>query len=162
MREHTSKPRQFTNLTAVSEPIRSADGMPAIPRPTEQPLAAEVIPEIELAEDLQLAPAVELVVDDTPELPAELEEEDDEAGLAEPSQQFTLRDMMLLTLIAAVGFGVLRLFPPALFAGAMGGIAILGLAVLTIAKPERVIFHLIWWTILGIYIISSVFAVIKK
>jgi hypothetical protein len=146
----------------VSEPIRSADGLPAIPRPAEQPLAGEIVPEVELAEDLQLSPPVELVVDEPPVLPAELDEEDDDEGLAEPSQQFTLREMMLITLIAAVGFGVLRFFPPALFAGAMGGIAIVGLAVLTIAKPERVIFHLIWWTILGVYIISSVFAVIKR
>lgn len=70
--------------------------------------------------------------------------------------------MMLITFLAAVGFAVLRLCPPAMFAGAMGGVAIVGLAVLSIAKPEKIIFHLVWWTILGIYIIASVIAVLTK
>lgn len=121
---------------------------------------AQAVPAGELEEDLQLAPAVELVVDKE-SLPAEIEVEEEEA-LPAPSQQFTLRDLMFITLLSAIGFGVLRLCPPALFAGAMGGIAILGLAMLTIAKPERVIFHLVWWTVLGIYIISSVIAVLGK
>lgn len=148
----------------MSESHRSSDRLPAFPPRAEEPLPGEIVPEVELIEDLQLAPPIELVIDQPATLPAELddEEEDAEERLPEPSQQFSLRDLMFITGLAAVGFGVLRLFPPAIFAGAMGGIAILGLAVLTIAKPERVIFHLIWWTVLGIYIISSVFAVIKK
>ena len=40
------------------------------------------------------------------------------------------------------------------------GIAtMLGLVLLTMAKPEKMIYYLVWWTLLGIYVISSAIAV---
>lgn len=127
-------------------------------------MVGEVVPPKELEDDLALAPASGPSAEEirrslqTTE-PVEI---DDEEGLPEPSLQFSLRDMMLVTFLAALGFAVLRFCPPPMFAGAMGGIAILGLALLTIAKPEKAIFHLIWWTVLGVYIIASIIAVISK
>jgi hypothetical protein len=146
----------------VSETRPPFDGARSIPQRPDRPLVGEVVPEAELEDDLRLAPPIERSREELVLSVAEEDEADDDDGLPEPSQQFTLRDIMLLTFLAAVGFAVLRLCPPAMFAGTMGGVAILGLAVLSIAKPEKIIFHLVWWTILGIYIIASVIAVMTK
>jgi hypothetical protein len=126
----------------------------------------EVVPADELDEELSLAPPSGLSANErlamleTAATDDELDDEDE--NLPDPSQQFTLRDMMLLTFIAAVGFAILRLFPPPVFAAAAGGFAILGLAALSVLKPQKLIFHLMWWTVLAVYIIASIIAVLTK
>ncbi len=117
----------------------------------------------ELEEEIILAPVISRSVQlPTESLPSAEFDDEQKDDLPEPSKQFTLRDMLLITFMAAAGFAVMRLSPPAAFAGTMGGLAILGLALLTIVKPQRAIFHLLWWTVLGIYIASSVIATMTK
>jgi len=151
-------------LTAVPASHASDDDFFALPRPPERPLAGEIVPAAELSEELALAPAsgasaAEIRHSQQAAEIAASYEADEEVEQPEPSLQFSLREMMLITFLAAVGFGVQRFFPPAMFAGAMGGIAILGLAFLSFVKPEQAIFHLIWWTMLGVYVVASIIAI---
>lgn len=142
--------------------LPSPSDQPATSRPPE-PRKSEIIAPRELEEEIILAP----VVSRSPPFFAESlqsAELDDEPidDLPEPALQFSLRDMMLITFMAAAGFAVMRRSPPAAFAGTMGGLAILGMIILTIVKPQRAIFHLLWWTVLGIYIVSSIIAFLTK
>jgi hypothetical protein len=76
--------------------------------------------------------------------------------------QFSLRELMQIVFFCAIAFSVLRIVPSDLFAGLLGLATFGGLALLTITKPQKMIFYLGWWTLLGIYVISSVIAVITK
>jgi hypothetical protein len=80
----------------------------------------------------------------------------------ELSTQFSLRELMQIVFFCAIAFSVLRIVPSDLFAGLLGLATFGGLALLTITKPQKMIFYLAWWTLLGIYVISSVIAVISK
>ncbi len=96
------------------------------------------------------------------ELKAQLGSFDEEAPDDEMVFQFSLRDLMQIVFFCAVAFAVLRLVPTDLFAGVLGLATFGGLALLTIAKPQNMIFYLAWWSLLSVYVISSVIAVINK
>lgn len=76
--------------------------------------------------------------------------------------QFRLGDLMLITTVAAVGFAMMNILPLDIYAGTMGALAIVGLAALSLLQPEHAMPHLLWWTLLATYIITSIVAVITK
>ncbi len=97
------------------------------------------------------------------ELKSHLSQESDEPAPTEDwSAQFTLKEMMQLVLCCGVAFAVLRLVPTDMFAGVLGLATFASLAVLTIAKPQKMFFYLAWWTLLGVYVIASVIAIANK
>jgi hypothetical protein len=86
--------------------------------------------------------------------------EDDEPE--ELPTQFSIKELMQVTAFAAVGFAIMHWVPPDLLAGALGLASIVGMGILTVAKPQKAYFYLIWWTLLAVYVIVSIFAVINK
>jgi hypothetical protein len=77
--------------------------------------------------------------------------------------QFSLRDLLLLVLGAALFLGtMLRLFPqPGHFAGAAGILALLSLPILSWIKPQRTVIHLAWWALCAIYLLGCLRAIIE-
>ena len=79
----------------------------------------------------------------------------------EPVEQvegYSIRDVFALTLVAAVLFAVSRFLDPEVFAGALGIMALLGLVVLSVLKPQKSILHVGWWVLLSLYLLSAIVA----
>jgi hypothetical protein len=74
--------------------------------------------------------------------------------------RYSVRDLLFLTGIAAVVFGVSRTLPQGAVAGFLGLLALLGLIGLSIVKPQNSIFHVGWWVLLLMYLVTAVAAVI--
>jgi hypothetical protein len=96
------------------------------------------------------------------ELKSQLGGESESPPVENWSAQFTLKELMQLVLCCGVAFAVLRMVPTDLFAGALGLTTFASLAVLTIAKPQKMFFYMAWWALLAVYVISSVIAIVGK
>ena len=113
------------------------------------------------AEEYPLNPA------ELPQWPARRIDPLEVAGEVPPSGpkpgQFSLRDLLLLVLGAALFLGtMLRLFPqPGHFAGAAGILALLSLPILSWIKPQRTVIHLAWWALCAIYLLGCLRAIIE-
>ncbi len=81
--------------------------------------------------------------------------------LVEQQQPYSIRDVLLLTGLASVLFGVSRFVTPDIFAGALGLSAFIGLILLSVFKPQRSIFHVGWWILLSLYVLTAVVAIVR-
>ncbi len=81
--------------------------------------------------------------------------------LVEQPQPYSIRDVLLLTGLASVVFGVSRFVTPDIFAGALGLSAFIGLILLSVFKPQRSIFQVGWWILLSLYVLTAVVAIVR-
>lgn len=80
-------------------------------------------------------------------------------------RQCSLAEVLMLVTLAAVALSVLRLIPGGLqaprAAGVAGVAALVGLVVLSIFRPRRLVVHLGWWLLVAGYVAASVVAVLR-
>jgi hypothetical protein len=157
--------REFFESAFPKPPPAAAPYKPVIPADvTLVPTPPEVDDE---EADLALLPpagksASELQKQAMLEAAAQRAAEADDEEPEESATQFSIKELMQVTAFAAVGFAIMRWFPADLLAGALGLAAIIGMGILTVAKPQKAFFYLAWWTLLAVYVIVSIVAVINK
>lgn len=84
------------------------------------------------------------------------------AGAADADRdtwQVSLVGLLWLVTLAGVLFAAWPLLEPAVYAGAMGGVVLLGLAVHTWLRIEAAWWQAAWWLLLAIYLAASGLAV---
>lgn len=74
-------------------------------------------------------------------------------------QQYTLRGILLLMVIAAAMFGASRFLSPPVVAGIMGLLVLLSLLVLSLCRITSAWVHMLWWGFLAVYLLVSGWAV---
>jgi membrane protein implicated in regulation of membrane protease activity len=79
----------------------------------------------------------------------------------EESLAFSIRDVFLLTGLAAVVLSVSRFVTPDVFAGTLGLATFLGLIFLAVVKPQNSIFQVGWWVMLALYLMVAIVAMVR-
>lgn len=72
--------------------------------------------------------------------------------------QFSIKEMMVLTAVFAVTLAILRLVPASVFAGLVALAALVTLPLMGMVPPSA---RKMWWTALGIYLLSCLVALIS-
>jgi hypothetical protein len=75
--------------------------------------------------------------------------------------RFTVSEMLLVTAVAAVALAVTRWFPPSLAAFVLGVATICGLALLNGRSVNSRFGYLVWWTMLLVYGLISLVAIVR-
>ena len=78
---------------------------------------------------------------------------------AEVDGRFSLRELLFLVTLVAIGLSGMHWLPLRLYAGMSGLAALIGLVILSVLRPSRLVAHLAWWSVLGIYVLSAFAAV---
>ena len=86
-----------------------------------------------------------------PKLPAEVVEES-------PRFQFTIKHMLIANAVVAVSFGLMQWIAPSGLAGLLGMIAFISGLVIAAFKPDSRAIQVAWWSLLGLYAMSCLFA----
>jgi len=73
--------------------------------------------------------------------------------------QISLKEVMGLTALACVLLGIGRWIPLPVFAGVLGLMALVSLAVASFTEIDSRIVRLVWWTLMAVYLIASIAAV---
>ena len=72
--------------------------------------------------------------------------------------KFTLKQLMLVMLVACISFSGLQFMSPAAYAGVAGMMALIGFVVLALGGPATPAVYVCWIAILGVYMIASIIA----
>ncbi|NLE37154.1 MAG: hypothetical protein GX621_03925 [Pirellulaceae bacterium] len=88
---------------------------------------------------------------------------DDPAHSDEPPFQFTIRDLLILTTVAAIclSIGVTLQLAWSVVAGVAGVAVLVALAILSIYEPKSPVVRLAWWFVLTIYLLTCLTAVVQ-
>ena len=87
-------------------------------------------------------------------------EKDDSEEQERLEFQFTLKQLMLVMLVACISFSALQFMSPSAYAGVAGMMALLGMVVLALGGPATPAVYVCWLAVLGVYLIASMIAAI--
>ncbi len=82
--------------------------------------------------------------------------------MAEEPVRYSVRELLFLTAVAAVVFGVSRLLPQDTVAAFLGVLALFWLIGMSLVKPQHSIFYVGWWVLLLTYVVTAVAAAIGE
>ncbi len=73
-------------------------------------------------------------------------------------RQFSLLGLFGLVGVVCIALAPARYVPPTVFAGIVGGVAVLMMAVVSRRRLSGAIVYLAWWCILVLYVLAAVIA----
>jgi hypothetical protein len=77
----------------------------------------------------------------------------DESDLGD--RQFTVAGLLMLTTLAAVLLAPMNVLPRSIYAGLLGGVAVVLMTLQSILKSRMLLLRLGWWVVLGVYLVTA-------